>query len=225
MLKILSSIVEVLQEKKSAGVVKAAEKIAKKAAQLKAKADAITSGKAVKPAAKKLEVSKPAVVKATPVAKSAVVSSKLADAKSKLFVKVTSKSIHGFYANMNSVIDLIEADRVSLKNLPASSAAPSRIATIRNQASIEPALETLNFFPLYKELKAQEHLFQKFPGKLLTNKKDLQRYEIFKEELTALKNEIYAVYQAKHIEVSFNEKISRIDSESVVFADITNLLK
>jgi hypothetical protein len=223
MLKILSDVIKVLEEKKSTSVVKAAEKIAKKAASLKAKADAITSGKSVKPVAKKLEVSKE--IKAAPAIKSPVASKKFADVKSKLFVAKTSKSIHQFYTNMNPIIDLIEADRSSLKNLPASSAAPSRIATIRNQSSVEPLLETLNFFPLYKELKAQEHLFQEFPNKLLTNKKDIQRYEIFKEELTILKSEIRAVYQAKHIEVSFNEKISRIDSESVVFADITNLLK
>jgi transcription-repair coupling factor (superfamily II helicase) len=214
MLKILSDVKDVLKSKKAEKALLFADKISKKAAVLKAKADAIQSGEKVKSVKKEVIIpSDKAVVK---------------QVINKVFVATSSKSIKDFYDNYNAVYELIEADKKLLKSpelAPTQNdSLRTRTAVLKNQSAVQ-ILDTLNFFNLYKEYKAQQELLAKFPDSFLKSKKEHAKFEEFKADILELKKEVIAVYQRKHIEVVLSDKISSIDQQAKVFANADKLLK
>lgn len=230
MLKILSKISEKIKNGKARRAVKLAEKLARKAELLKMRAASISSPKAVKQA--KAVAPKKAVAPVVKAAKSKkpLLSIKLPSLKKsggKLFSNSASKSIKSFYANTKSIYKMIRMDRETLKG---SQFAPNqndslrgRLAVSKNQVVISD-LERLNFFAIHKEIRAQEQLDAAAPGKYLkkSNKASLAKIKV---EMNNLQKEIYSVYQRKHIESAFTEKMNRINEESKVFSNAANLTK
>jgi hypothetical protein len=220
MLKILSDIIENVKNKDAKKALKNLERMAQKKAALEAKIKSLQTGTPVKAAAlpKTQQVQTPKVE--LKQASSSV--------KNKLFISTTNKSIKSFYVNYKEVFTLIEIDRQSLKSpqyAPNQNDSLRVRAAVSINAQIANSLAQLNFFKLYKELRAQEQLAAKFPGSFLTDKKQKQIFDLFKTEMKKLQAEVYAVYQRKHITDSFSQKINAIESESKVFADVSQLLK
>lgn len=219
MLKLLSNIIENVKDKNAKKVLKNLERMAQKKAALEAKINSLQTGTSKVAAAKtSTQVQKPEVK----------VKELSSLAKNKLFISSNKKAISDFYKNYKTVFTLIETDRQVLKS---PQFAPSQNDALRGRSamsvnsSVASSLGQLNFFGLYKEFKAQEQLIAKFPNTFLTNKKEAVLFNIFKDELKKLENEIYAVYQRKHITQSFSDRINLINNESKVFADASQLLK
>jgi hypothetical protein len=226
MLKILSKVSEKLKSQKAKNAIKVAERLAKKAQILKNKAEAISSGKKIVKPVVKVATAPKAVkqVSAAPVN----IQASVKQIKNSVFIKTASKSISLFYANFKSIQDMLKKDKALISG---STFAPVKGEIVRERGAVERnmglinSLAALNFFVVFKEVKAQEQLMSKFPGKFLTNKSERAKYEQLKLELDELQKSIYAIYRSRHIESAFNDKMNSIIEQSKVFSDVTKLLK
>ena len=82
-----------------------------------------------------------------------------------------------------------------------------------------------NFLAIKRELKAQDVLMSRFPGKILKSSKLLQRKGNVEVELNILENELAAAAREKRIEAAFRGRISSLDSQVSVFREIKKLTK
>lgn len=82
-----------------------------------------------------------------------------------------------------------------------------------------------NFLAIKRELKAQDVLMSRFPGKILRSAKLSQRRGNVEAELNKLENEIAFKAREKRTEAAFRGRISALDSQVAVFREIHKLAK
>lgn len=82
-----------------------------------------------------------------------------------------------------------------------------------------------NFLAIKRELKAQDVLMSRFPGKILRSAKLSQRRGNVEAELNKLENEIAFKAREKRTEAQFRGRISALDSQVAVFREIHKLAK
>jgi hypothetical protein len=82
-----------------------------------------------------------------------------------------------------------------------------------------------NFLAVKRELKAQDVLISRFPGKILKSAKLSQRKANVEVELNKLENELAASAREKRNEASFRGRISSLDSQVSVFRELKKLPK
>jgi hypothetical protein len=149
------------------------------------------------------------------------------------FLNSVNKNLHSFYStkNFSKVLALLEADKKLLASSEfAPTIADSRISLLRGQADPASAglaqkLSGLNFFPLLNEIKSQKAVIERFPGKVLKNKVELERHNTLSTQLTSLQAEVQKVYQRKHIEAYYNERISASEKAALTYKSVTKLVK
>lgn len=80
-----------------------------------------------------------------------------------------------------------------------------------------------NFLSIKRELKAQDVLISRFPGKIMSSPKLSQRRSAVESQLNSLENEIASRARQSRSEAAFRGRISSLDSQVSVFRDIKKL--
>jgi hypothetical protein len=82
-----------------------------------------------------------------------------------------------------------------------------------------------NFLAVKRELKAQDVLISRFPGKIMKSPKLSQRKTAVENQLNSLENELTSRAKQSRSEADFRGRISSLDSQVSVFRDIKKLSK
>jgi hypothetical protein len=211
--ELLSKVAGRFKSSKVTSVLSAGSKIAKQGESLKTKAAAV---------AKPSKAAKELVSKAP---KQSVV----AKVSEGLFLKNTSKTLEKFYSknNLSKISSMLESDLAVTKtelftSKPTNLAVRGELAVRENQNFISKA-ESLNFFSVFKEFKAQEKILTQNPS-LLKSKTISKGFEKLKVELGTVEQELHAVYKRKFVESSLNSRLSSIDEGSKIFVEAQKAL-
>jgi hypothetical protein len=197
---------------KAKSILSAGSKIVKQGESLKAKATLAASAK-------------PTKALKSPAKKQSVV----AKVSEGLFLKNTSKTLEKFYSknNLAKVFSMLKSDLAATKtelftSKPANIAVRGDLAVRESQGFISKA-ESLNFFSVYKEFKAQEKILSENPS-LLKSKAISKGFEKLKVELGVVEQELHASYKRKFVESSLNAKLSSINEGSRIFTEAQKAL-
>jgi hypothetical protein len=204
--ELISKVSAKINGAKAKKVLEASAKIAKQGEALKAKAPSAKTAKST--------VEKKSVV------------SKVSNA---VFARNTAKTLEAFYSkkNLDKVLSLLESDLAATKtdlftSKPANIGVRGELAVRENQQFISKA-ETLNFFSVYKEFKAQERIIAENPS-FLKSKVVSKGFERLKAELGIVEQELHASYKKKYVESALSSKLSSINESSKVFVEAQKAL-
>jgi hypothetical protein len=82
-----------------------------------------------------------------------------------------------------------------------------------------------NLVAVKKELKAQNNLIERFPGKILNDKKLSARKAELESAVLVLESELQAKHSSRRVGSSLSSRISQAEAEAEVFRDITKIIK
>ena len=213
------------EEVKALKIQKAAEKLTKKAMELKTKADKVGVKKAVKNSVKEAKVSKNVIKKSV----------------KKFLIKDTKKKIANFYSakNLKAIEKLIVDDyellkgpdfvEVSVVNNPQGRITRVPVRATRQTVNVSPEvlkkLENLHYFDLYEEYSLQKDLNTKYPNIVIVNNAVAKKFNDLGVKLETLRREVSAVYSRKKLENVLKEKLDSISKNISLFKDAHELLK
>jgi hypothetical protein len=112
------------------------------------------------------------------------------------------------------------------------STAKKKIESFYNNENFKAVLLSLkgdrtdeNFLSIRRELKAQDTLISRFPGKILNSKKLSARKTSLEAELSKLEAELNQPARAGRGQGRLSARIAQVDSEAAAFGEITKLSK
>jgi len=161
----------------------------------------------------------------------------LKNIKRKTLLKSAIKELKVFYSeeNFTAIKSMIEHDNriIATASTPTATAKKDPMAALQQKYNRAPAttanssvdINSLNFFDLYEEIKAQEVLYTKYPDYIFTDEADLAKYKELLTSINQLQSKV-SVYASKHGQTpAFNSALTARNNDIKDYSDIISLIK